>query len=167
MISNYEWGILVASLRHVRHLDARRWVDPEHAVRRMLRSYYAQTALVLDIVCEIAAAEGTDRSREKSLSRRLSKLNDSAVAIEGQLPEDSADGRTLKAPPDQLPVFILDVLLSVETIVAAGQHLAARQAETPTDVERALLAALRTLREAFRARPTRRTRGVDGRSRRA
>jgi len=84
---------------------------PERAVRRMLRSYYAQAALVLDIVCEIAAGEGIDRSREKSLSRRLSKLNDCAIAVEGQMPEDSSDLRTLKAPPDQLRVFTLDILL--------------------------------------------------------
>jgi len=130
---------------------------PARTVQRMLRSYDARTALVLDVLCAIVGGEKRDHALTKRLRHRLTRLNDTAMAIEGQLAGDAVDAHALGARPDRVRMFIFDALLSIETIAASVQYIVAHDAEAQdqANVDAALLATLRALRAAFHARDIR------------
>jgi len=114
---------------------------PAGAVRAQHAPRGARTALVLDVLCEIVGGEKRDHALTKRLRRRLTRLNDTAMAIEGQLSGDAVDADALGARPDRVRMFIFDALLSIETIAASVQYIIAHDAgaEDQARVDAALL----------------------------
>lgn len=126
---------------------------PEAAGQRLLHSFYAAAARVLDLLWSVVQSEQRDRAWRQALQARLLRLNTRVVEIEAHLSDEVIDLRGRATHPDRLRVVLFDLLLAVETIARTTEDLVTgNQLGDDETARHAVAQVLAALRDAFRNR---------------
>ena len=120
---------------------------PKRVLERCLSSFHKQTNLTFNIVMEVIEDVRTNRFRQKSLQRNVSKLNEYARMVAGEL--GSTDPALIwpGIKAHQLRLYVFDTEMLLETLYPAVARLKSLHALENDAIRKALYNVIRSLRD--------------------
>lgn len=118
--------------------------------KRMLNSYYARAAMILDLLYTALKNGNLDKATEKRLQNWIRQLEECAASIQGELPDtdEAKNYKVFGLQPEGIKVLLFDATLAIETIASAIQNIIGNNIPQQQN----LLAILQVIRDGFRNR---------------
>jgi uncharacterized membrane protein YccC len=124
---------------------------PVSVLRRTIRSLRARMTIVVDTTAEAVQAGQLDKRRRRRMRIRLSRLNQTALMVQGQIEANVNPGALWPGVGgEDLALWLFDAELTVERVATAGARAAAAGADIPDATRAELAEALAQLATAIR-----------------
>ncbi len=120
---------------------------PKRVLERCLSSFHKQTNLTFNIVMEVIEDVQMNRFRHKSLERNVSKLNEYARMVAGELGSTDPGLIWPGTKAHQIRLYVFDTEMLMETLFPAVARLKILHALENDAIRKALYDVIRTLRD--------------------
>ncbi|HEX7063596.1 MAG TPA: FUSC family protein [Bacillales bacterium] len=123
--------------------------QPGKVLKRSLRAFHIQTGVTLDLVTGIIGRSNSFGRSFKRLDRDITKLNEYAMMVSGQLGSTNPSDVWPGVRTDQLRLYLFDTEMLIETLAAVVKRLEDLDALRQSDVRELLLHVVWSLREVL------------------